>query len=88
MDVTSFDPPSMSKKRKLAQISSSSSSTRSGKAWIDDGVEDGEDTDEMDLEALKREYAEEDKPVTLKMEYDGEECWSPKVTQVRVLVTE
>ena len=43
---------------------------------MDDGVEDGEDTDEMDLAALQKEFAEEE-------DDEGGDV-SPRVTQVRL----
>jgi hypothetical protein len=62
--------------------SSSASSSASGgdgrpKPWVDDGVEDGEDTDEMDLAALQKEFAEEE-------DDEGGGDVSPRVTQVRL----
>jgi hypothetical protein len=48
---------------------------------VDDGVEDGEDTDEMDLAALQKEFAADDDDD----EAENQGQFSPKVTQVRAL---
>jgi hypothetical protein len=94
MDVPGFNlgPSSSSTRTTKRQLessasapsssSSSASSTSSAgglpKPWVDDGVEDGEDTDEMDLAALQKEFAADDDDD----EAENQGQFSPKVTQV------